>query len=630
MQIWNKYKKIKEIDSKSNIKTYLARIEPIIKEIIPKDKDDSFIIIESLEKLKEKFNIYEIIKENEKIYIVLENNEEILSKLDELIISDVLNVKKEFILEGHGNPVAKEEIFNLFNFEKSICKISFESSKGEKCKGTGFFCEIDKFPIKYALFTNNHILSESAIEIGNTINFEYLEKSYFGSSYNISQKNIKITQNRKVSTNRDLDYTCIELFESDGIKDYFKIDPKLFKNDKNNLKDNDIFILQYPNDKDLSFSYGKISSIEGNNIKHTASTCSGSSGSPIIRRTNNYIIGLHYGVYKNEYNLATTFDSILNDIKEHFNEINCIYAPIKDEREIFLLHNYDNDANKLNENIKKEYIEAKNLNKKLFEENIDIYINDKKINFDFKYKIKDSKEIRAKFKFKKILTNTSYMFSKCSSLKSIDLSLFNTNKVNKMIDMFSKCSSLESIDLSSFNTNNVINMKSMFFNCSSLESINLSSFDTKKVINMSGIFSDCSSLKSIDLSSFNTNNVKDMTDMFFNCSSLKSIDLSSFNTNNVNNMSYMFSDCSSLKSIDLSSFNTNNVKDMSYMFYKCSSLKSIDLSSFNTNEVKDMSYMFAHCSSLNSIDLSLFNTNNINISGMFSDCSSLKKDNIII
>ena len=189
MPIWNKYKIIKEIDSKSNIKTYLTRIEPIIKEIKPKDKDDYYKIIERLDKLKEELNIYEIIEENEKIYIVIENNEEILLKIDKLIISDELNIEKESIIQGHGNPITKEEIFNLFKLEKSMCKILYETLKGEKGKGTGFFCKLDNFPIKYALFTNNHVLDELNIEIGKNINFEYLEKSYFSSSYNISQKN---------------------------------------------------------------------------------------------------------------------------------------------------------------------------------------------------------------------------------------------------------------------------------------------------------------------------------------------------------------------------------------------------------------------------------------------------------
>ena len=64
----------------------------------------------------------------------------------------------------------------------------------------------------------------------------------------------------------------------------------------------------------------------------------------------------------------------------------------------------------------------------------------------------------------------SCMFNKCSSLKSIDLSKFNTNNVTNMSFMFYRCSSLNSIDLSKFNTNNVTNMWDIFFDCSSLKS----------------------------------------------------------------------------------------------------------------------------------------------------------------
>ena len=248
-KIWSKYRKIKEIESKnSEIKTYLASIEPIIKEIIPKNKDDYYIINDRLEKLKEEieeeFNIYEIIKENERIYVVIDNNEELLSKIDKLILSDELDIKKEGVILGHGRPVTKEEIFGLFKMEKSMCKISFETDNGEIGKGSGFFCEINNFPIKYALFTNNHVLNESNIEIGKTINFECLElqKSLlFSSSYNTIKKKIKITDKRQVFTNKELDYTCIEILKTDGIIDYFKIEPNLFKNYKNNLKNNDIY-----------------------------------------------------------------------------------------------------------------------------------------------------------------------------------------------------------------------------------------------------------------------------------------------------------------------------------------------------------------------------------------------------
>ena len=50
--IWNKYKIIKEIDKISNIKTYLTRIEPIIKEINYKNKNEYFIIRERIERIK--------------------------------------------------------------------------------------------------------------------------------------------------------------------------------------------------------------------------------------------------------------------------------------------------------------------------------------------------------------------------------------------------------------------------------------------------------------------------------------------------------------------------------------------------------------------------------------------------
>ena len=113
------------------------------------------------------------------------------------------------------------------------------------------------------------------------------------------------------------------------------------------------------------------------------------------------------------------------------------------------------------------------------------------------------------------------------------------------------------------------NMNSMFYNCSSLKELDLSKFNTDKVTDMSYMFNDCVNLLSLDLSNFNTVNVKDMFGMFYNCRSLTILDLSKFNTSNVTDMSYMFNNCSSLNNLDLSKFNTTNVTDMSYMFDKC-------------------------------------------------------------
>ena len=171
--IWEKYQKIEEIDSNSKIKTYKAKIEPIIKEIIPEDRNDYYKIKEKLEIIEKKYKIIEIIEEKDKFYIVINKDDELISKIDKLLLTDELNIQKEGKIKGHGNPITRNEILNLLKMEQSMCRISFEKIEDGKLvngHGSGFFCEIGgNFPIKYALFTNNHILNESNLEIGKII-----------------------------------------------------------------------------------------------------------------------------------------------------------------------------------------------------------------------------------------------------------------------------------------------------------------------------------------------------------------------------------------------------------------------------------------------------------------------------
>ena len=75
---------------------------------------------------------------------------------------------------------------------------------------------------------------------------------------------------------------------------------------------------------------------------------------------------------------------------------------------------------------------------------IEIYLNNKKI--DLEYKFKERKEYKILIQFKRPLNNMSFMFYYCSSLTSLNLSNFNTNNVNDMNHMFSGCSSLTSLN----------------------------------------------------------------------------------------------------------------------------------------------------------------------------------------
>ena len=142
-------------------------------------------------------------------------------------------------------------------------------------------------------------------------------------------------------------------------------------------------------------------------------------------------------------------------------------------------------------------------------------------------------------------------------------------------------------------------MSGMFGDCSSLVSLDISSFKTDKVTNMMNMFCRCSSLTSLDVSSFNTKNVEDMDGLFYGLASLKTLDVSNLNTTKITDMSVMFQGCSSLKELDLSNFDTSNVKDMDWMFGSCYSLTTIYASErWNTSNVESSDNMFEGCSNL--------------------------------
>ena len=467
-----------------------------------------------------------------------------------------------------------------------ICKISGKEGK----IGTGFFCKIKyENELVPVLITNYHVIDDNYIGLNNSLKVYINEKSKF---INLSKNKILYS-----SSNNKYDIIIIRLLDNE-IEHYLKIDENIFENSEKEYKDEPIYILHYPGKDEkakVSYSEKGIEKINEYDIKHYCNTEEGSSGSPILSSMTNKIIGIHKAANrKRGYNFGSFLKYPLSELKGNKNEIICIYN--KQEDEIKLLYDYTGNIYSDDDyELKKSYIEAKN---KINGNYIDIYINDKKIKFNYKYKSNEKGNIQVKFVFNILLTSTHYMFHRCSSLESIDLSSFDTTKVNDMGIMFNCCSSLKSINLSSFNTTHVKNMYCMFTGCSSLESLDLSSFNTTNVEDMAFMFSGCSSLKSLNLSSFDTTNVKDMWGMFSQCSSLQSINVSSFNTTHVNNMSMMFNRCSSLKLIDLSSFNTTNVKDMSWMFQYCHSLQSINLSSFDTTNVKYIWSMLNGCYSL--------------------------------
>ena len=223
------------------------------------------------------------------------------------------------------------------------------------------------------------------------------------------------------------------------------------------------------------------------------------------------------------------------------------------------------------------------------------------------------------------VTSMFAMFNSCTSLESLDLSSFNASSVTTMMVMFGNCPSLKSLTFSSrFDTSNVENMRLLFAGCKALNALDISGFNTSKVTDMSGMFSNCTSLASLDVSSLDTSKVTDMSGMFRNCP-IQTLELSNFETSQVTNASSMFSGCASLESLNLSGFDTSNVTNASNMFSGCSSLVSLDLSSFDTSKVTDMSDMFSGCSSLKSLNVTSFDTCKVtSMFAMFNSCTSLE------
>ena len=222
--------------------------------------------------------------------------------------------------------------------------------------------------------------------------------------------------------------------------------------------------------------------------------------------------------------------------------------------------------------------------------------------------------------------DSSYMFNGLYKVSTIDVSYFDTSRVENMSYMFGEMTSLTNLNVSNFDTSNVINMSYMFSELGSVTQLDISNFNTSNVKNMSGMFNEVHSLTNLDVSSFDTSKVEDMSSMFDGMINLSSLDVSHFDTSNVVNMSGMFASLDLLESIDVSHFDTSKVEDMSWMFFGMSNISSLDLSCFDTSNVKNTSTMFNGMSKLTTIYIG----NSWSIENVTSSSSMFSQDTKLV
>ena len=234
------------------------------------------------------------------------------------------------------------------------------------------------------------------------------------------------------------------------------------------------------------------------------------------------------------------------------------------------------------------------------------------------------------------INNFSYMLYNCSKLTKIttDYKLasdgplfarFRIDSATDLTNMFYGAGTINGIGLQGSGTTidtGLTTFKSAFANCNALTTISITDLKSTAISSVSSLFENRSSLTSVTLSNLLLPNVTDLSAMFKGCSNLSSIDLSDFKCGKVASTANMFNECSGLTTLNIAGLDTSETTNMNAMFRRCSSMTTIDISALNTKNATDMGYMFSGCSGITSIaDVHIDSATNI--VSMFNECSKL-------
>ena len=301
-------------------------------------------------------------------------------------------------IDNEDNEIIEfEQIKNIIGSEiyKSICKIITKTKTG-----TGFFCNVSEKNIKL-LITNNHIINEDFLNKEDKLIYSITEET------EEKYKEINLKEDRYKLTNKEYDFTIIGILKEDNINNFLEINDTSYK-----IEDK-LFSFHYAKGGKLKYSHGKIIENEVYYILHDVGSKNGSSGCPIILMNNSKVIALHKGVDKNKngkINMGIKIEFIIDKIKikekQELSYIKCVYE-IKDNNYIQIINNTN---------------EKDDVNKEI-ESKIKILNNDKIEKLIFKKKFNKAGINKINFIIEEKLTNMSYMFQNCSSLKEISFTI---------------------------------------------------------------------------------------------------------------------------------------------------------------------------------------------------------------
>ena len=220
-----------------------------------------------------------------------------------------IEIKDELKL---NNPI--DDISNIMKVAKGTVKIELDNDKGV---ASGFFLKLERNNKEfYCLMTNAHVITKEMITNQEKIKIKYDNET--------KEINLELNEKERIIfcfMAFGIDITIIEIIPKDGIKDktYF-----LNPNTDNNYEEfigKNIQIIQFPDGKKLSKSEQKITERFTKidyMFYHNASTIEGSSGSPIILKDDDKVLGIHKGgIRGKKKNVGIFIGIILDVIKEY-------------------------------------------------------------------------------------------------------------------------------------------------------------------------------------------------------------------------------------------------------------------------------------------------------------------------
>ena len=116
------------------------------------------------------------------------------------------------------------------------------------------------------------------------------------------------------------------------------------------------------------------------------------------------------------------------------------------------------------------------------------------------------------------------VFSLCSSMELIDLTVFGSKIITNSVYMFNNCEKLTDILWGDVKVKST-SLQYMFYSCKKLETVDASFLDPNyhNTESIEYMFYQCENLKSVDLSNLNAEGITKVTDAFKNCTSLTDI-----------------------------------------------------------------------------------------------------------